>query len=325
MSKVLVAGCGNFGAWWVVGLLRDASIDLIHIYDPFFDATSIIESRLACFPEIHSSSILSKVKYTNTLQKLDKSYDLAIISSCSAARFNLFSELLDLIDSVYWVLEKVLTSSLIELAAFKKLCKGQRVFVNHSRRFQPIWLEARQAMDHLGPIKSIRQELGPWELASNSFHFVDIISWLLDARLISATVINGKWRNSSIRSAGYFDLDGSLQLTYENSIFHVITRDTSSSANKFFFSTNKNESDSTCQFLIDELSGFSDLVTGATSKITLEDWSSLVLSFTQALFISGNSLLPSFECVYSNTEILLRSFRRSWSMQFGSEGGFYLS
>ena len=55
MHKILVAGCGNFGAWWVVGLLRNSSIDSITIYDPFFNALSLIESRICLFPELNKS------------------------------------------------------------------------------------------------------------------------------------------------------------------------------------------------------------------------------------------------------------------------------
>ena len=77
-----------------------------------------------------------------------------------------------------------------------------------------------------------------------------------------------------------------------------------------------------CKFLVDELTGFSKLVTGKITNMSISDWSSLVLPFTQTLFLKNTSLLPSFESVCSNTEIFLRSYRDSWSMQFGSEDGF---
>ena len=54
-------------------------------------------------------------------------------------------------------------------------------------------------------------------------------------------------------------------------------------SNEFFFLFNRPESGLACEFLIDELEGFSNLVTGASSQISLENWSSLVLPFTQAL------------------------------------------
>ena len=167
---------------------------------------------------------------------LDDFYYLTIISCSSAIRLELFSKLFLFINSAYWVLEKVLTSSLKELADFKQLCKFQRVYINHSRRFQPLWLKVRQILNQLVSINTIQQELGPWELASNSFLFIDVISWLFDTKLVSVTVINGTWRNSEIRTAGYFNLDGSLQLTYENKLSHIIVRDNTSSANKFLFS-----------------------------------------------------------------------------------------
>lgn len=324
MHRVLVAGCGNFGSWWVVGLLRDQSIDCIHIYDPFHNPVSVIESRATSSLLPSSNLVNSRIRYFNDLQLLDDSYTLIILSCNSSSRLRLFQEILRITDSHYWVLEKVLTSSLDELSVFKKLCKGRNVYVNHSRRFQPLWLEVSRQLNSLGLINFIYQDLGPWELASNSFHFIDVISWLFGVNLISASVISGTWRDSEVRSSGYYDLDGSLMLTYENNISHIINRNKSYDTNIYKFCMNK--SNSSCQkLLVDELVGFKNLLTGHTHNLTMDDWSSMVPLFTTSLFFSGISLLPSFDSIASNTEIALQSFRRSWIEQFGSEEGFKLS
>jgi len=318
MLSVLIAGCGNFGSWWAVGLLKDISISSITIYDPYENNIPLIKSRFIDFFPFALVEIDSRLHYVHEIETLDKFYDLTIVSCNSKIRLKLYSKLLMSIDSSHWVLEKVLTSSMKELSAFRELSRGKNVYVSHSRRCQPVWQEISKLVNEFSPINYISQALGPWDLASNSFHFVDIISWLFNTKLVSASVVEGVWRLSEKRKGEYFDLDGTLQLYYENRVSHSIARCKTLDSNVFIFSNCNGLGFVEDKIHLDELKGFTNLINNQQSSTSLYEWSELAHVFSKSLFEANVSILPSLPSVFTNTSILLDCFRDHWKLEHGN-------
>lgn len=326
MFNVLIAGCGNFGAWWCVGLLRESNITSVTIYDPYIDNTNLVVSRAQTHFSLTASSVIPRIEYISDLKSIKQSYNLVVVGTNSNTRLQLFHQLLENTSSDYWILEKVLTSCPYELDIMNRLSIGRNVYVSHTHRLQPLWQNASIILNSLVSVDHIDQALGPWELASNSFHYVDLISWLFGTSVASASVIHGNWKPSEKRSSGFFDLEGSIKIQYHNSMTHTISRKLNSSTNIFRFNHAKSFHEKKEVLVLNEIDG---TISPSDSRFfcscPIYDWSTLVTSFTKPLIQEGRVVLPSISSVYNNTDILLRAFRAHWEDQFGNLDAFSIS
>lgn len=303
MKSVLIAGSGNFGCWWAASLSLDPSITSITLLDPYKNNTHLAINRAA---------LLSSKKVSDLFDHIDSAYDasafydLIVIATNSSERFEVFNTLRQLTTSTCWVLEKVLSSSANELRNFARLQSHSPVLVSHNRRMQPLWKLFKENATVKTPSRII-QCLGPWDLASNLFHFVDLISWLYSTNLKSISISESIWRASEKRANGYFDFNANVQLTYTNGIIHYVTRDSSLDDNVYeFIYENERSSDN-----LSEISGLWRSNNEIKATLPLMDWSQLAWVFSSSLW-NGELLLPSLDEVIGNSQMVLTALRNNW-------------
>ena len=304
MKSVLIAGGGNFGCWWAASLCLDRNISSITLYDPHVDNSLLALERANLLANEDCSYIFS---YSDSLAKLESFYDLVVVSSNSDQRYELFISLHSLVEAPFWVLEKVLTSSLQELDLFGDVPCQSSLFVNHSRRMQPLWrsykLRASSSIPSL-----VKQRLGPWDLGSNIFHFVDLISWLYSTSVDNIAISNSSWLQSEKRSLGYLDLVGSIEIRYLNGIVHTIERDIAFKDNLFSFCADHVLP--SCDHVY-ELEGIARLSNKEQISADFLQWSQMAHVFTKNLW-NGIFLLPTFSEVHRNTRIVLEALKEDF-------------
>ena len=172
---------------------------------------------------------------------------------------------------------------------------------------QPLWCSYKLSASSSVPFL-VQQRLGPWDLGSNVFHFVDLISWLYSTSVDSISISNSSWSQSEKRSAGYLDLVGSIEIRYCNGIVHEIQRDTGFNDNLFIF---YGDCELSACNRVYELKGLAQLSGNKQISEQFLQWSQMAHIFSKNLW-QGVATLPTFSEVYRNSSIVLSSLREDF-------------
>ncbi len=314
IETILIAGCGNFGSWWAAGCERHSEVVSITIYDPATNNIELICERIKILRNDEATKRKS-ILYIKNMESLASRYDLIVVSCNSKERLSLFEALKAKTSSSTWVLEKVLASNSNDIHRMLILSEDMDVYVNHSRRMQPLWQLFNIYRHDFAKINMIDQSLGMWELASNSFHFAEVISWSFNTRIGKCDIIKSSWRESRTRK-GYYDFDGSMEFRYENGLVHNLSQDLCSNSNLFEFVSIDSEGKKEVCMSLDEGLGYIQIDKNKKIKIEFIAWSKLVCTFLDSI-VKGEASLPRIETVYeSNLEILQvleKDFKNTYS------------
>ena len=154
----------------------------------------------------------------NKLSDAPKKFDVIVVSTNVDVRLKVVQHLRKLFYTKRWIIEKVLTQSPNQLSSLMDCLHGQIAYVNHSRRLQPASKLCKSILQTKS-LQSVTYLGGRWELASNSFHFVDLISYWFETFLIKINPdgLSNQWYASSTRQ-GYFDTSGILKAKFDNGL-----------------------------------------------------------------------------------------------------------
>jgi hypothetical protein len=217
MKNILVVGVGNFGSWWVISLIKFKFPLKIYCFDNEPTKYSILKKRLnndySCSSKIH------EIFYLNSLDEAPKKFDTIIISTNADNRLEVIQELNVKFTTIKWIVEKVVAQSPKQVELLCDCLSDQKVYINHSRRLQPASNFFKTILRRKSLPNSVKYIGGCWELASNSFHFVDLISYWFDTELLKVETnsLNNNWHASSTRRS-YFDIRGILISHFVNGI-----------------------------------------------------------------------------------------------------------
>lgn len=217
MKTILVVGIGNFGSWWVISLNKIKTPLKIYCFDADFSKYEILKKRLA----EDRKKILEKhkIQFLDKLTEAPKKFDVIVISTNSDVRLKVIKNLRKLFSTKKWIIEKVIAQSPDQLKSLSECLQGQEAYVNHSRRLQPASKFCKSILRKKSLPTSIRYEGGLWELASNSFHFVDLISYWFETSVVKIYTdgLSNVWHASSARK-GCFDTSGTLTAQFANGL-----------------------------------------------------------------------------------------------------------
>lgn len=212
MKNILLVGAGQLGSRYLQSLIKEKLNYNIIVVD--ISKISINDSKNIW--EINGGLNSShKIYWLSNLPNDIKFYDLAIISTSSKDRASLVKTISTKVNVKNWLLEKILAQSNNQLETIRKaVYKSDNVYVNMPRRNMD-WFKNIKS---LIPNKSIKVEkIGTsWNLACNSLHFIDLVSWWTGESLISINTenLNNKWFES--KRKGYFEVTGSLLGKFSN-------------------------------------------------------------------------------------------------------------
>lgn len=208
MANIAIVGLGNLGSRHLQGLASCTLPLSIYLYDPSANSLATARQRWEEAGGNHGGHIL--------LNEPLPHYDIAIVATTADKRPGAVVALADVAEVRAWLLEKPLAQSVGGAQQISARIGTSPAWVNLPRRAMP-WHQAIKHEVSLleGPLKVIVSG-GPWGLACNATHFVDLVRWWTDAKpvVVDTAGLDAYWHQS--KRPGYVDVYGSLQILYSD-------------------------------------------------------------------------------------------------------------
>ncbi|MDF3125830.1 Gfo/Idh/MocA family oxidoreductase [Rheinheimera sp. 1928-s] len=205
-SLVLV-GAGELGSRHLQSMasLPDCSIDVV---EPDVLSVEKAKQRLA---QVQVNA--AQIRFFQSIEQLSSQYDLALIATGAAVRFELSQELLRCAKVRYLVLEKVLFQRPEHYALMQNLLEQYEVqaYVNCPRRCYPLYRQLSLITAKTPVLMKVQGNL--WGMACNSIHFIDLVSFLSSESLLS---VDHSQLVQSLQSkrVGYLEVAGTLRCVF---------------------------------------------------------------------------------------------------------------
>lgn len=297
IKKVLIWGGGNFGSRWLQGFLQWNNDLNICIYDPSPKALNLCKERAS---EVYPTKN-HKIQYCHLDTSTFTCYDLVIVCTTADIRCKVIEGLVHHIKTHYWILEKVLGQSEEQILRINKALSDQKVWVNTPRRSW-IWYKK---LKKLHPIKTptvVKINGGQWDLLGNLIHYLDLISWWLEAEIIDIDTsnLNPNWQISDTRTKSrsdtrFYDADGEISVLFNGQ--HSLTICWKKSDNvKITFNSDKTN------LVIDEVKGTSSSYKKPSISGKMEHQSRSTSELLYMLESTGETDLPSLK-ISSNIHV----------------------
>ncbi len=214
MKHVLIIGAGQLGSRHLESLSLLASTDyVVSVVDPSFSALEYSKS-------VYSKSATNSspnASYFSSIDNLQvKNVDLAIIATSSNVRFEVFNQLINLVEVKNIVFEKVLFQRESEYYQVEKLLAENEIngWVNCPRRSIPQFKKIKQFFGS-EEIEKVVVEGNNWGLACNSIHFIDTCAFILDDSLYKINSLELGKPVPSKRS-NFFEFYGSIHCQFSS-------------------------------------------------------------------------------------------------------------
>lgn len=212
MSDILIAGCGRLGLRYLEGIIKIEEKLNIHIYDISRSAILRAQKFISSKKEINH-------KFSYHLKTIDKKYffSLIIISSTADTRKDILVYLSKKIKYKYCILEKVLTQS-VETKFYSILTNEiNNVWVNTPRKIMPLYKKVKKIISNEG-IFQMRVIGNKWGICCNGCHYIDLMSWLSNEKIISINEANiidkSSWYES--KRPNFYDLVGIINIKFSS-------------------------------------------------------------------------------------------------------------
>jgi hypothetical protein len=302
-KKLLIVGAGQLGRRYLEGALKfDEALD-IFIVDPSVDSIASCQSVLDSCQTIH------RVHLTNNTEDIPYGIDVAIVATQSAHRLEAIVNAR--VHGVrYWILEKLLASNLEGLNNLLSTMSGEgKAWVNTPRRISSLYGVLNKEID-----KSIPNKLtvtgSKWGLASNSIHFIDLISFLMEDRIEEMCVEiseDSEWVTS--QRLGLFELLGKITVTFSNKWSLELI----SNSDDTPITVNVKSGSETWE--IDESSGHISSHHGKKiDDFRLPYQSEMTSGLLREIFDTGSCGLPGIELSANQHRPLLAALEKCWNI-----------
>ncbi|EAT16134.1 Gfo/Idh/MocA family oxidoreductase [Desulfuromonas acetoxidans] len=173
--NVLLVGSGNLGRRHLQSLKACRNNLNIYVVD---SCLSSLEAARVAYAEVEEVGGLKKIAYFESLDKVEKKINVAILATPATGRFQLIKSLLDL-DVDYFILEKIAFNSVGDIDAVIDLLRGRirGAWVNCPRRLNSFYQDLKQCLlkEKIHKFEVVGKNFG---MACNSIHFIDLFSFL---------------------------------------------------------------------------------------------------------------------------------------------------
>jgi hypothetical protein len=186
-KSIALIGCGNIGSRTLQSILSiaPASVGGLDIWcvDPSSESLDMARARaVEALGKDQVDGI--SVQLSNDMNSVPSSLDLAIISTTSTHRFQTLNTLLDHAKVENLVLEKFLFTEEAQYyeVSTRLVTSATRAWVNCPRPAWPGYVDLTERLSGGGPVQA-RISGSAWAMASNSIHFLAMLSALSGERL----------------------------------------------------------------------------------------------------------------------------------------------
>jgi hypothetical protein len=305
MFNILIFGCGKLGSRHLEGFLIKSFIFNILVIDK---SNISLNNGKKKWKKAGGNKLKHKITWSNKLNFKNKNFDLAIIATPSTDRASYIKKLSRDFNIKFWLIEKVLTQSVKEAEVLKGLLKKDTAFVNFSRREMSWHQKLRLEFRGKGPLV-VTKIGGLWGLACNSIHFIDLVSWWTDEKLISINTqkLEKKWFAS--KRFGFYETKGEMTAVFSKGSKLILKSDIKEK--KEIIKVNLNNKQT---WEIDEKKGKAHLLN--KKKILngrLNNQSELTKIFVKRILKNRKCNLTTLEDSLNNHKIFLSALLSHWN------------
>lgn len=296
-NNILLVGLGNIGSRHLESLEKLPKKFIIYIHDQN-------KIKLNRFKKNINFNFVSNL---DLIKKL--CFKVCIIATTASLRKNLIKKICGLASVKHWIVEKPIEQSLKNLKIINQITK-KNIWVNTPRRS---FIFYKNLKKKIGRKISHVYLSGNIEIACNSIHFIDIVSFLInsDVKKIITSNLNKKWRQS--KRKGFVDVFGKLIIFYKNGVVFTINAFKKNNINfeknytlKIF--TKKNE-----KYEINETRNLVSKSSKIKKTKILQYQSKITKKFVMDLLNYNRCELPKLNKVICNHQILLSSLIRHYN------------
>lgn len=220
MKKIALIGAGQLGSRYLQGLAKSDLEISIEVVEPFESSRDIAKQR---FEEIPANGKIKKINFYEKILDLSNGLDLVIVATSSDVRHKVVKELLENKKVKNLILEKVLFQKIEEYFEVENLLIDHNVkcWVNHSSRTYPFY---KKLKEDIGKSEQVNFTVsgGGWGLACNSLHFLDLFSYLTNAKEL---VINSYFLDKRVvqsKRNGFIEFIGKLSGKLDNHMYDIV-------------------------------------------------------------------------------------------------------
>tara|TARA_B100000989_G_scaffold289757_1_gene262038 strand:+ start:749 stop:1711 length:963 start_codon:yes stop_codon:yes gene_type:complete len=208
IKTISIIGFGNIGKRHFESINKINYSLNIYLIDP------IIEKNYLYVEKIKNKK--HKIHYFINLDKVNRKFDLAIISTHSSERYKIINFLLN---------ENLTSKIFLEKVAFNSISKYQNIisklklkkikcFINYPRNYVKTYKKIKNKLNSSLPIK-MSVKGSNWGMTSNSFHFINLFQYINNNhKILIATGKFGRPYKSSREN--YYDFNGELTIETSN-------------------------------------------------------------------------------------------------------------
>ena len=222
-NKIILVGAGNIGRRYLEGIIKLETSLEIDVYDKNINSLKIIKEK---FYEINSKNNKHKISL-NSDNKKKGNCDLVIIATPSYERLKIIEQYKNKFTTKFWIIEKILEQSSENTNNILSHLHNNRkvlAWVNTPRRIMKFYAELKKKIYPNIP-KKISVNGGLWGMACNAIHFIDMVEWLTNQKIISVSTknVNSKWIES--KRIGFYEITGELSVTFSKGTELILRSD----------------------------------------------------------------------------------------------------
>ena len=302
--NILIIGTGQLGSRYLQGLAVCSTIIEIWCFDPSLDSLKTAKER---WEEVEGSTTKHKIHWIQNFSELPKKIDLAIVVTTADVRLQVMQVISQYSTIRFLVLEKVLVQSSNQLDDLQQVILDvEGAWVNTPRRMIK-WHQ--KLYDIIADSSAVKVYVGnnDWGLACNSIHFLDLVSWWSDEKLVSVdtSFLDMTWFES--KRPGFFEITGILKAKYSCGSELILESRTNGEGLLIHVKNLEGE------WIIDEKNGIATGPKGKTIPGRIENQSEMTARLVESILKNGQCELPSFEESSQTHRIFLKSMLEHWN------------
>lgn len=305
MANLLIVGTGQLGSRYLQGMVNcTQNLDIVAM-DPSAKALDIAKAR---WLEAKGADSNHSVNWCQELPSDARNFDLAILSTPAKGRSALVYALSKQATIRYWILEKVLAQSADELEIIKQAtAKADGCWVNTARRLMH-WHQTLKNNLYTNAPLYVEKYANLWGLACNSIHFIDLVAWWTNEKLLSLDTsgLDLDWFES--KRLGFFEITGTLTAYYSGGSKLVLSAQHDAPDQGLHVQTASGES-----WLINELAGEACGSHGKRIDGTLEYQSTMTSRLISSILVNGSCDLPTLQESSQMHGIFLDAMLAHWN------------
>ena len=301
---IVIVGAGQLGSRYLQGLIKCSTRLRIYVQDVSKQALLKAEHR---WNEVNGPFTHHIIFFVIDIERFPQQLDLAIIATTADSRPDVVRKIIRHSQVRYWILEKVLAQSTEALHALQLYVGSDSLaWVNTPRRSLPWHKRIREQLNLKIPLRLI-VEGGPWGLACNAMHFLDVMAWWSGENLESVCTdhLDDKWFPA--KRAGSWEICGTLTANF------------SGGSTAKLISVSIGEATYLCKIVdangtwcIDEENGTAIYTDGLEIPGRLPFQSEMTSALVDEILGSGRCLLPTLNSSVSIHRIFIDAMLDHW-------------